>query len=114
MELSIGELLMVALVIVVLFGPDKLPSIARDLGQGVRKMRGAMEDIKTEILKETNNPVSEIKREIQQVKKAAEENLNPLNDFYNNDPLAENSTATPEKPAVKPVDDENFSGPVSR
>ena len=55
MELSIGEMLMIALVIIVLFGPDKLPQIARDLGQGVRKMRGAMEDVKTEILKETDN-----------------------------------------------------------
>lgn len=36
MELSIGEMLLVALVIIVLFGPDKLPSIARDLGQGVK------------------------------------------------------------------------------
>ena len=42
MELSIGEMLMVALAIIVLFGPNKLPQIARDLGQGVRKMRGAM------------------------------------------------------------------------
>ena len=67
MELSIGEMLLIAVAIVVLFGPDKLPQIARDLGQGVRKMRGAMEDVKTEILKETDNPVSEIKREIDKV-----------------------------------------------
>ena len=60
MELSIGEMLLIAVAIVVLFGPDKLPQIARDLGEGVRKMRGAMEDVKTEILKETDNPVSEI------------------------------------------------------
>ena len=80
MELSIGEMLLVAVAIVVLFGPDKLPQIARDLGQGVRKMRGAMEDVKSEILKETDNPVSEIKREIDRVKQAAKD-YNPLNDF---------------------------------
>jgi sec-independent protein translocase protein TatB len=34
-------------------------------------MRGAVEDIKTEIMKETDNPVSEIKREIEKVKDAA-------------------------------------------
>ena len=73
MGLSFGEMLLIAVAIVVLFGPDKLPQIARDLGQGVRKMRGAVEDIKTEILKETDNPVSEIKREIEKVKKAAQE-----------------------------------------
>ena len=34
MELSFGEMLMIALVIVVLFGPNKIPEIARGLGQG--------------------------------------------------------------------------------
>jgi sec-independent protein translocase protein TatB len=37
MELSIGEMALIAIAIVVLFGPDKLPQIARDLGAGVRK-----------------------------------------------------------------------------
>lgn len=73
MELSFGEMAVIVLVIVLLFGPDKLPQIARDLGQGIRKMRGAMEDIKTEIMKETNNPVSEIKREIEKVKEQAKQ-----------------------------------------
>ncbi|NKO00831.1 twin-arginine translocase TatA/TatE family subunit, partial [Weissella cibaria] len=66
-------MLMIALVIVVLFGPNKIPEIARGLGQGVRKMKDAMEDVKSEIMKETDNPVSEIKREIEKVKKAAQE-----------------------------------------
>ncbi len=73
MELGFSEILVVMLVIVVLFGPDKIPQIARDLGSGVRKMKGAVEDIKTEILKETDNPVSEIKKEIEKVKEAAQE-----------------------------------------
>ena len=80
MELSIGEMLMIALVIIVLFGPDKLPSIARDLGQGVRKMRGAVEDIKTEIMKEADNPLSEIKKEIEKVKDSAMD-FNPIKDI---------------------------------
>lgn len=73
MELSFGEMLVIVLVIVLLFGPDKLPHIARDLGQGMRKMRGAMEEVKSEILKETDNPVSEIKREIDKVKQVAKD-----------------------------------------
>ncbi len=80
MELSIGEMALIAVAIVVLFGPDKLPQIARDLGAGVRKMRGAVEDIKTEIMKETDNPVSEIKREIEKVKDAAKD-FNPMKDI---------------------------------
>ena len=110
MELSIGEMLVIALVIIVLFGPDKLPQIAREMGQGVRKMRGAVDDIKTEILKETDNPVSEIKKEIEKVKEAAKE-YNPINSL-NDDVLA--SDSKPEIPTIKPSEDENFEGPISR
>ena len=92
-------------VIVVLFGPDKLPSIARDLGQGVRKMKGAVEDMKTEIMKEVDNPVSEIKKEIEKVKTDA----NPLQDINNT--LAETKE---EVENLKPWEDPNYKGPVNR
>lgn len=110
MELSIGEMALIAIAIVVLFGPDKLPQIARDLGSGVRKMRGAVEDIKTEILKETDNPVSEIKREIEKVKDAAKD-FDPVKNIHNDivgEPLVDNTLK------LKPSDDETYEGPVSR
>ena len=104
-ELGIGEMLVIAIVIVVLFGPDKLPSIARDLGQGVRKMKGAVEDMKTEIMKEVDNPVSEIKKEIEKVKTDA----NPLQDINNT--LAETKE---EVEKLKPWEYPNYKGPVNR
>ena len=104
-ELGIGEMLVIAIVIVVLFGPDKLPSIARDLGQGVRKMKGAVEDMKTEIMKEVDNPVSEIKKEIETVITDA----NPLQDINNT--LAETKE---EVEKLKPWEDPNYKGPVNR
>ena len=100
-------MLMIALVVVVLFGPDKLPQIARDLGSGVRKMRGAMEDIKTEIMKETDNPVSEIKREIEKVKDAAKD-FNPVND------LRRDVLSDPAQPRISQADDDEHEGPVRR
>jgi len=142
MELSIGEMLVVALVIVVLFGPDKIPSIARELGQGVRKMKGAMEDIKTEIMKEADNPISDIKKEIDKVKQTVTD-INPLNDVQKqiedmknsvnpmdqhtadtSSPASENTTetiahteteqiATTAEKKVDPLSDEHV-GPVSR
>ena len=107
MELSIGEMLLIAVAIVVLFGPDKLPQIARDLGAGVRKMRGAMDDVKSEILKETDNPVSEIKKEIEKVKLAAQ-NYNPMAD------LEKDAIAECEIPKVNNADNDDHQGPVSR
>ena len=98
---------MIALAIVVLFGSDKLPEIARGLGEGVRKMRGAVDDIKTEIMKEADNPLSEIKKEIENVKKSAQ-------DF---NPLADDGTKTfvnEEIPKQNLSEDDSHEGPVSR
>ncbi len=107
MELSLGEMLLIALAIVVLFGPDKLPEIARGLGQGVRKMKGAVEDIKTEIMKEADNPVSEIKREIEKVKQSAQE-YNPLAEKNTQEELAQQT------PKIDLSEDDTHQGPVSR
>ena len=72
-DLSFGEIFVIFIAVVVLFGPKKIPQIARELGQGSRKMRGAVEDIKQEIMKETeDNPVSEIQKEIEKVKEEAQ------------------------------------------
>ena len=71
-DLSFGEIFVIFLVIMIFFGPKKIPQIARELGQGLRKMRGAVDDIKQEIMKETeDNPVSEIKNEIDKVRQEA-------------------------------------------
>ena len=71
-DLSFGEIFVIFLAIVIPFGPKKIPQIARELGQGLRKMRGAVDDIKQEIMKETDEPISEIRDEIEKAKKEIE------------------------------------------
>lgn len=107
MELSIGEILMIMLFIIILFGPSKLPQIARDLGQGVRKMKEAVEDIKSEIINEADNPVAEIKREIERVKDAAKE-FNPV------EHLKKEIAPEQQPPKVNNSDNNDYEGPVSR
>ncbi|MBP7173303.1 MAG: twin-arginine translocase TatA/TatE family subunit [Cloacibacterium sp.] len=99
-DLSFGEILVVVLVIIILFGPKKIPEIARGLGQGVRKMRGAMDEIKQEIMKEADNPVSEIKKEIEKVKSQVTE--------------ATSFEVEPKEKVTQSPLDENHQGPVSR
>lgn len=99
-DLSFGEIFIVVLVIIILFGPKKIPEIARELGRGVRKMRGAMDEIKQEIMKETENPVSEIKKEIEKVKSQVSE--------------ATSIDVEPKEPPVQNPLDETHQGPVSR
>lgn len=79
-NLGFSEILIIFLLVVILFGPKKIPQIARELGQGIRKIRSATEDIKQEIMKETeDNPVSEIKKEIEKVKKDVNLDNEPQN-----------------------------------
>lgn len=46
-----GEIAFILFVALMIFGPDKIPEIARNLGKGIKTVRNATEDIKSEITK---------------------------------------------------------------
>lgn len=48
-NLGTGELLIIALVALLLFGGKKIPEVMRSLGKGVRSFKDGMNDIKKEI-----------------------------------------------------------------
>ncbi len=87
MDLSFSEIVTILIIAIVVFGPKKIPEIARGLGNGVRTLRNAMDEIKREIMKEADeiNPVSDIqkeikgfKEEIQAVERNIEEEEGPI------------------------------------
>ncbi len=43
------EIIIIGLIVVMLFGADKVPEIARGLGKGMRQLKDATNDIKKEI-----------------------------------------------------------------
>ena len=43
------EIFVILLIVVVVFGADKIPEIARGLGKGIRQVKDATNDIKKEI-----------------------------------------------------------------
>ncbi|MCK8481258.1 twin-arginine translocase TatA/TatE family subunit [Psychroserpens algicola] len=45
------EVMFILLIVVMVFGADKLPDIARGMGKGMRMLRDASSDIKSEITK---------------------------------------------------------------
>jgi sec-independent protein translocase protein TatA len=47
--ISTGEIIFILFMVVMLFGTDKLPEIARTIGKGMRQLRDATNDIKREI-----------------------------------------------------------------
>jgi sec-independent protein translocase protein TatA len=56
-----GEIMVVLLFVLLLFGSDKIPEAARMLGKALREFRRATEDIKREINNEANNITDDFK-----------------------------------------------------
>jgi sec-independent protein translocase protein TatA len=84
-----GELFLIILVVLMLFGSDKIPEIARTLGKGMAQIKNATNDIKQEIhksadvdgLKKTfteigeDNVAKSISEEVSKAKQDIEENI---------------------------------------
>ena len=47
--ISGGEIFVVLIIVLMLFGADKIPGIAKGLGKGMRQLKDATNDIKREI-----------------------------------------------------------------
>ena len=83
--LGTGEFILILLVFLLLFGPDKIPGIARNLGKGIRRIKDASNDIKHEIHQsskgldsvgsEIKNDIEEFREVTQSVKRSVEKTL---------------------------------------
>ncbi len=102
--ISGGEIFVILLVVVMVFGADKLPEIARELGKGMRQIKNATNDIKREIqnsaekndldidiVAKVRNEVNRVKdnfddftNPVKKVKNDIEKSLNPLKDAEGN------------------------------
>lgn len=73
------EIIIVMLIVVMLFGADKIPEIARGLGKGMRQLRDATNEVKREINQTAKKNdididiLKDVKKEIHQVKENIEE-----------------------------------------
>lgn len=66
--ISGGEIFIILLLILVLFGPKKIPEIARTFGKGINEIKKVQRDINAEIHRYSNeieNPAKEIKEDIE-------------------------------------------------
>ena len=80
LNISGGEILVILVVVYLVFGPKKIPELARMLGKGINQLRQATNEIKNEITKETSG----IKKDLGV-------------DIDINDPLDLNKTTRPKK-----------------
>jgi TatA/E family protein of Tat protein translocase len=71
MSLGWGEMALIFMVALLVFGPKKLPEIGRTLGKGLREFKKASDDLKAnweENLREVESPVHDLKQTMNQVK----------------------------------------------
>lgn len=72
-----SEIVFILFVVVMLFGADKLPEVARGLGKGMRTLKDATNDLKSEITKSAEesgiNPSEYTKTFTDQINKVKDE-----------------------------------------
>jgi len=72
--ISGAEIAFILFIVIMVFGADKLPEIARGLGKGMKTIKNATNDIKHEINKSAKNNgidtsiVTDVKKELDSVK----------------------------------------------
>jgi sec-independent protein translocase protein TatA len=103
-DISAGELMIILLVAFLVFGPSKIPEIARKVGRGMNEIRRASDEIKREISKETRKVEKELDVEgsvykdlrntADEIKKDFDEAAKPLNDNIDN-PVGNEPKGTP-------------------
>lgn len=71
-DVSGGELILILLAIFLLFGPNKIPEIAKGLAKGLNKIKNATSDIREEV----NKTIDPIKKELQGNIDSVKEDLN--------------------------------------
>jgi sec-independent protein translocase protein TatA len=55
-NIGFPELMLIMLVIVIFFGPKKIPEFAKSLGKGIAEFKRAMRDVQSELTKPENPP----------------------------------------------------------
>lgn len=73
-----SEIIFILFVILLLFGADKIPEIARGLGKGIKMVKNATNEIKTEITRSAEESFEtdlgkDVKEEFKSVKKEIED-----------------------------------------
>jgi sec-independent protein translocase protein TatA len=78
------EIMIIMLIVVMVFGADKIPEIARGLGKGIRQVKDATNDIKREIkdssekLDVDTDITKDVKKEITAAKESIDDLTGPI------------------------------------
>ena len=71
------EILLILIIGLLIFGPDKLPQIGRDLGRTIRSFKKATTNLSAEVSREMEKEKKEINSDTKQIKQEINEISNP-------------------------------------
>ncbi len=74
--ISGGEIFVIMLFVLIFFGADKIPGIARTMGRTIRQVKDATSDIQRDIQNSANTVKDQVKSAKDQVKETFEEKQN--------------------------------------
>jgi sec-independent protein translocase protein TatB len=88
-ELSLGKMVLLALIVLIVLGPEKLPGAARTAGALLRRVRSGWDNVKAEVERELE--IEEIKRSAREAVASAEAAQQHVRDTLKetHDPFAE-------------------------
>jgi len=82
--ISGAEIFIIFVIVLMLFGADKIPSMAKGLGKGMRQLKDATNDIKREIQNTAEKQgidtefTKDIKNEVTKIKQKVQENIDDI------------------------------------
>jgi len=82
--ISGAEIFVILVIVVMLFGADKIPELARGLGKGMQQLKSATNEVKKEITESAKkqgidaNLASDIKKDVKNIKNKVKDNLDDI------------------------------------
>lgn len=82
--ISGSEIFVILVIVVMLFGADKLPELARGLGKGMQQLKSATNEVKKEITESAKkqgidtNLADDLKKDVKKIKNKVQDNIDDL------------------------------------
>jgi sec-independent protein translocase protein TatA len=82
--ISGAEILIILVIVVMLFGADKIPEIARGLGKGMQQLKNATNEVKKEIVESGIDKnidtkfTRDIQKEVTKIKNKVQDNIDDI------------------------------------
>lgn len=82
--ISGAEIFVILVIVVMLFGADKLPELARGLGKGMQQLKNATNEVKKEITESAKKQgidadlSKDIEKEVRNIKNKVQDNIDDL------------------------------------